>query len=250
MVRKMKQVNLVILFIALLFCAVLHIQAAGHSVTNVIGDYFFGDGTGVNCYLQLTSKNKFNFKWEGCLGTYDKNNGDFTVSNGILTLIPRRPNIQKGFQGTPTIFFVVSWDDRLYLIATNKIIDFCCNVNDQSEPRKARYGRYYLREKDWEKSVKGGPRVPSEWTKFLLASPVRGTITQVVGKQEAWIDAGSENGLIEGMVLTAQDHGKIMFSQVRVESVQKNNSRIKCEWADSELEVGQKVSSLFIDRKP
>lgn len=47
------------------------------------------------------------------------------------------------------------------------------------------------------------------------------------------------------MILTAQDRGELMFSQVRVEEVEKRRCRIKCEWKDSELVVGQIVSSRF-----
>ena len=247
----MKRLYSIILLISFFSSTFLSVRAANRGVASEIaGDYYFGHGTGVNCNLHLSAKCKFYFKWEGCLCTYDHNNGNFSVTNGILKLSPKRPNIEKGFQGTPTTFFIVPWDSRLYLIPTNKIIDFCCEINDGGEPRKARYGFYYVRENDWEKPVTGKPAVPAEWAKFLLSSPVRAKITELIGQQEAWIDAGSKQGLLEGMVLTAHNRENLMFSRVRIQSVEKNRCRIKCEWSDSKLEVGQMVSSLFFDQKP
>jgi hypothetical protein len=74
---------------------------------------------------------------------------------------------------------------------------------------------------------------------------VRGKITDLISKQEAWLDKGDADGLLEGMILTAQQHGKLMFSQVQIEAVERNRCRIKCRWKDSELAVGQAVSSRF-----
>jgi hypothetical protein len=80
-----------------------------------------------------------------------------------------------------------------------------------------------------------------------LDKPVRGKITELVGKQEAWLDKGSADGLLAGMILTAQQHGHLMFAQVQVEAVEKDGCRIKCCWKDSQLAVGQTVSSRFHD---
>src|SRR3989338_7636275 len=75
------------------------------------GKYYFGDGTGVNNYLELSPDGNFDFKWRGCLGMYDENNGAYKIEEGILILSPKRPNIQKGFQGTPTRFLPINWGD-------------------------------------------------------------------------------------------------------------------------------------------
>ena len=102
-----------------------------------------------------------------------------------------------------------------------------------------------MRGNDFNKPVTGTPAVPEPWTKFVLEQPVRGKITELIGKQEAWLDKGGADGLREGMTLTAQRHGKLMFAQVQVEAVEKGRCRIKCLWKGSELAVGQAVSSRF-----
>jgi hypothetical protein len=211
----------------------------------VAGEYYHGDGTGVNCTIKLSAAGKFDYEWRGCLGTYDKNEGGFTLKNGGITITPERPNIREGFRGTPTEFFSVVWGSRKYLVPTNDMVEFCSAVNDGTEPRDGNWSHYDLRRNDWGKAVTGRPAVPEPWTKYFLNKPVRGKIMELLGKQEAWLDLGAGHGILPGMILTARDHGKVMFSQVRVEAVEKARCRIKCQWNDSKLAVGQTVSSRF-----
>lgn len=217
------------------------------AVKDLAGDYYFGDGLGVNCSLTVTAKGNFTFQWNGCLGAYDKNEGTVNVEEGVLHIVPRKPNLREGFRGTPTEFYPVRWGARLYLIPTNEIVEFCSDVNQGSEPRRENQGRYYLRQNDAAKPVSGKPAVPEAWTKFFLEKPIRGKITELIGKQEAWLDKGSAEGLLAGMILTAQQHGELMFAQVQIEAVEKNRCRIKCRWRESALAVGQIVSSRFHD---
>jgi len=217
------------------------------SLKDVAGDYFYGDGMGVNCSLTLKSQGTFTFEWHGCLGTYDKNDGKVVIENGLIHLVPRNPNVREGFRGTATEFFPVRWGARIYLIPTNEIVEFCSDVNQGTEPRRAIHGEYYIRRNDEKKRASGRPDVPEPWKKYFLAKPVRGRITDVISKHEAWLNKGTADGLLPGMVLTAREHRKAMFSQVRIEAVEKIRCRIKCDWTDCELAVGQIVSSRFHD---
>src|ERR1043166_5972792 len=229
---------------SLLFLTIASFATAADSLAlkDIAGDYYFGDGLGVNCSLTVTAKGKFAFQWNGCLGTYDTNEGTASIKEGILHISPQKPNLRDGFRGTPTEFYPVRWGARLYLIPTNDIVEFCSDFNQGSEPRTGNRGQYYLRRSDADNAVSGKPGVPEQWNKFFLEQPVRGKITELVGKQEAWLDKGSADGLLEGMILTAQRRGDLMFAQVRVEAVEKGRCRIKCQWRDSKLAVGQTVS--------
>lgn len=215
------------------------------ALKDIVGDYYFGDGLGVNCSFTLSPQGRFTFQWQGCLGIYDKNAGSASLKDGILHLAPQKPNIREGFRGTPTEFYPVRWGTRMYLIPTNEIVEFCSDINQGSEPRQGNHGQYYIRGSDADKPVAGKPEVPEQWNKFFLNQPVHGRITELIGTQEAWLDKGAADGLLEGMILTAQQHGNPMFAQVRVEAVEKGRCRIKCQWKDSELAVGQTVSSRF-----
>jgi len=215
------------------------------ALKDIAGDYYFGDGLGVNCSFTLSAQGKFAFQWRGCLGTYDKNEGNASLKDGILHITPQKPNVREGFRGTPTEFYPVRWGTRMYLIPTNEIVEFCSDVNRGSEPRQGSHGQYYIRRSDADKPVVGKPAVPEQWSEFFLNQPVHGKITELIGTQEAWLNKGATDGLLEGMILTAKQHGKLMFAQVRVETVEKNRCRIKCQWKDSVLAVGQTVSSRF-----
>ena len=226
-------------------CGDFATAADSATLKDIVGDYYFGDGLGVNCSLSVTAKGQFTFQWDGCLGTYDKNEGIASVKEGILQITPQKPNLRDGFRGTPTKFYPVRWDGRMYLIPTNDIVEFCSDFSQGIEPRRGIHGSYYLRRGDADKPILGKPAVPEQWTKFLLDKPVRGMITELIGKQEAWLNKGSAEGLLVGMILTAQGQGNLMFAQVQVEAVEKDRCRIKCRWPDVELTVGQTVSSRF-----
>jgi len=215
------------------------------ALKDIAGEYRFGDGLGARFMLTLAAGGKFTFQWNGCLGTYDHNQGSASIQDGILHIAPEKPNLRDGFRVTPTEFYPVRWGARMYLISTNEIVQFCNEVNQGSEPRNGPLGHYYLRRNDMNKPVTGTPAVPEPWTKFVLEQPVRGRITELIGKQEAWLDKGGADGLWEGMILTAQRHGKLMFAQVQVDAVEKDRCLIKCLLKGSELAVGQTVSSRF-----
>lgn len=217
------------------------------SLNDLAGEYYFGDGTGVNCTLTLTGQATFAFIWRGCLGTYDENNGGVRLKEGVVHLAPEKPNVRKGIRGTPTKFVSVRWVSRIYLVPTEEMVEFCSAVNQGIEPRSQSWGEFYLRQNDWSRPVTGLPTVPEPWRRYFLAKPVSGKITELIGKQEAWFDRGSAQGLLKGMILTAKDSHKPGFAQVKIEEVEKNRCRVKCEYKGDRLKVGQTVSSRFYD---
>jgi hypothetical protein len=154
----------------LLLLTIVSFAIAADSVVlkDIAGDYYFGDGLGVNCSLTVTAKGKFTFQWNGCLGTYDENKGSASINMGVLHIAPQKPNRRDGFRGTPTEFYPVRWGARLYLVPTNDIIEFCSDFNQGSEPRRGNRGQHYLRRSDADKPVSGKPAVPEQWAKFFL----------------------------------------------------------------------------------
>jgi hypothetical protein len=57
------------------------IKSLGHHVW--AGEYYFGDGLGVNVSLILAPKFGYVFEWRGCLGLYDRNYGAVTSTKGL-----------------------------------------------------------------------------------------------------------------------------------------------------------------------
>jgi len=138
-----------------------------NSLKAIVGDYYYGDGLGVNCYLVVKPEGRFTFMWRGCLGVYGQNQGDAKIVNDHLILVPEQPNESRSFGSTPTDFIPVHWGERLYLVPKEAGKGFCYDVNQGREPRSNPHGNFYLRRGDWGKKVTGLPNVPNEWQSLL-----------------------------------------------------------------------------------
>ena len=61
----------------------------------------------------------------------------------------------------PDSLFPLRFGDRVYLVPTREVLEFCIQVEEKREPRRERRGRFYLRTGDEERPVPDGvkPRV-------------------------------------------------------------------------------------------
>mgnify|MGYP001573744111 CR=1 FL=1 len=110
----------------------------------VYGKYYRGDGLGVNHYLELVMNGRFVFRWYGCLGEYDKNKGAFKIEGDKLILLPELPNIQKGFQGTPTQFIIRQAGEDIFLLEKRDLREFEKGLTENVNLHKRYYhGLYY-----------------------------------------------------------------------------------------------------------
>ena len=212
-------------------------------VAGVTGEYYFGDGLGVNCALTIKDEGRFSFGWHGCLGLYDQNTGEARVVAGHLILTPERPNVRKGFQGTATDFIPIRWGERLYLIPEADRWEFCNAVNQGSEPRDRPHGQSYLRSGDWRKKVSGLPIVPEAWHSLLLKAPIDGRVIEVLGDGRARVDLGTESGVWKEMELWADTDG---FGLVRVVDVGAKDAVISTKYpgvTPIRFKTGQRVRS-------
>jgi hypothetical protein len=179
------------------------------------GEYYAGDGLGMNTPFVIAPKSGYVFEWHGCVGLYDRNYGTATLTNGRIHLSFTFENQQQGFQGIAREFIPVSWGSRRYLIPADDIVGFCNNFNEGREPRDIIHGSYLLRRGDEQKKVTGFPKVPKEYEPYLLAKPIEATITEVrpyttrpsiidfkFKDTTVIIDAGTKQGLRVGMELT------------------------------------------------
>ena len=215
------------------------------------GDYFSGDGLGINCSLKLTTVGRFEFTWRGCLGEYDKNQGTAVFTDNVLVIEPEKPDVREGFQGTPTTFRVIRWGDRRYLVATEELLDFCNSINQGEEPRSRRHGNFYLQDGDWHVPISGRPALPEEWLAFLLKKPVRGRVSELVGDKQVKITLGYNDGIREGMILTVRGTDEDFFScQLRVIDVDETESQAEYEYYgidETPAQIGHLVSSRLFD---
>lgn len=174
------------------------------------GEYYYGDGLGVNVSLALAPENGFVFTWHGCLGLYDLNYGKVIFENGAIKLAFTYPNKQEGGEGISPELLPVHWGKRHYLIPVDRILDFTNDINAGTEPDSLFGGRsqsFLLKRGDEKKRVAGQPTLPSEFLSYILPAPITARISSVTHtevkdscrKTNITIDVGSSTGLKKGM---------------------------------------------------
>jgi hypothetical protein len=175
------------------------------------GEYYFGDGLGVNVTLALAPENGFVFRWHGCLGTYDLNYGDVTFTQGTVKLGFKYPNRRRGFEGIAPEFLPVQWGPRHYLIPVEDMIRFTNAINAGTEPNPVGRRSFYflLRRGDEKKTVEGVPTIPPEYLSYILREPLRAAISSITESRieksrritRITVNVGSADGLKKGMEL-------------------------------------------------
>jgi hypothetical protein len=113
----------------------------------IAGEYYLGEGLGVNRTLVITPDGTFSHRLSDCMGTYARVAGRASLRGGELVL-----------ELTPeTRFIPVRWGGRLYLISPDRLAGFTNAINQGYEPRSYAHGSVYLRKGDWDKPVTGRP---------------------------------------------------------------------------------------------
>jgi len=225
------------------------------------GEYYAGDGLGVNTSLSIAPKSGFVFEWHGCLGLYDRNYGAVVSTNDRLRLSFTFENQQKGFQGIAPELIPVQWGERRYLVPADDVVGFCNRVNDGSEPRDGAHGFFLLRKGDEKKQVAGSPKVPKEFEPYLLSEPIVAEIVSVRAYKTRpsvveWkfkdtpviLNAGSKKGLRPGMELLVTKPSNVVES-VRITKVTENQSEAVMIQA-GEDEPGPKAGWRVSTRAP
>jgi hypothetical protein len=201
------------------------------------GEYYYGDGLGVNVSLTLAPQSGFIFQWRGCLGLYDQNYGQIAEKDGRIRLRCSFENRRQGCQGIAEEFLAVPWGDRRYLIPPDRIIAFCNAVNSGTEPRQGLRGFFLLRRDGAQKKVTGFPEVPAKFEKYLLRSPIVGRIASVGRERvekpgtDGWkrriipvtLDRGEADGVLPGMEFHLPRVG-IVLSSVQITRVDQRTS--------------------------
>jgi len=196
------------------------------------GDYYYGDGLGVNVSLSLAPESGFVFEWHGCLGLYDRNLGPVEFADGLVKLRPQFPNSRRGFQGIATELLPIHWGNRHYLVPPNDLIDFCNAVNAQSVE-----GRFLLKEGHEQLKVSGMPDVPSHYQRFLLEKPITASVTEAGESltrptvthgqtSRVTLDVGKTSGILPGMEFYVIDPDDSMGSAI-IDEVQQDSSTAK-----------------------
>lgn len=234
-------------------------ELRGLSQQKWAGEYYEGDGLGINITLIMAAEAGFMFEWHGCLGLYDRNYGSILETNGEVHLSFAYENVRKGFRGIAPAFVPVRWGSRHYLIPTDDITGFCNEINQGSEPRKISYGSYLLQLGDERLPVKGLPEIPAAYRGYLLSKPVEATIVSV-GKftlrpsvadwkfkdTPVTLDAGTNQGLLPGMELRVVNLTNGWRTARIIEAqADKSNALMVDDEEDEDPKVGWRLSTRW-----
>lgn len=246
------------------------------------GEYFKGDGVGMNIPLSIAPMAGYVYEWYGCEGLYVRDYGTVEWKDGEIRPTHTYKNtVSDGFYGIADALIPVAWGDRKYLISPDEIVDFCNDVNAGREPRTSEYGRRhgmhamgFLRLGDGEKQAVGLPMVPQDYRPYLLEEPITASII-AIGKPvknsgryvEKWttavtIDVGKKQGMLPGMQLylidpkrDANSLGIYDIDSLRISRVEKDKAEAVLEQIDNQnrspyLKVGWKVSTRPLQPTP
>ena len=220
------------------------------------GDYYYGDGLGVNVEISLAPKSGFAFTWKGCSGLYDMNYGDVEESGGKIRLVFKLPNERKGFQGVAPEFLPIVWGARHYLISADEVVKFACAINAGSEPRKGEWGEFLLRRDDVSKSATGHPHLPPEYSGYLLEHPIDAEISSIKGSyprdsgrfSTVLLNVGASQGVKKGMEFYLYAPSDL-FASATVTLVNTTSSEAEifqcCSDEDKPPAVGWKLSTYI-----
>jgi hypothetical protein len=231
------------LWLIALATAVLSSEPRVGSPVMLAGDYFSGDGLGINWALSLRPDGTYSFTWDGCLGRYAERQGRFRV-DGFLVVLERAESwpASPDEMELPSSLVAVRWGERLYLVPEAEGARFVADVTRGWEPRHGTHGRFLLRQSDWEKPARGVPDLPEGWRKLLLPAPVEARVTRVLARHRAEIGAGSNQKLHPGVLLSLVSK-KYGSTEVRVVSVGPASSIVENDYGDPPFVSGGRVTS-------
>ncbi|MGZ8899716.1 MAG: hypothetical protein ACXW3Z_06440 [Limisphaerales bacterium] len=167
------------------------------------------------------------------------NSRDFGIaalSGKTIALTPEDPRDKE----EPLV--PVKWGDRQYLIRVDEMTNFCSAINMGAEPRDSEMGDFLMRRDDWKLPVTGQPELPPEYGKYFLTKAAKGKITEVIDNQSAWINLGTDHGLMAGMKLIGSGGFYV------VEQAYGRQARVKLLHSQRKPAVGHVVSTAYTDK--
>lgn len=135
------------------------------------GEYYLGDGTGVNISFGLSRTSGAAYVWRGCLGTYGAGTGAVRESGDLLEISFDR-QFGMMWKGSERLY-PVQWGERHYLIPPEEMKDFCSDIDGGQEPRAASWGLHLLRRGDELLPATGKPRLPPQFQTMISADSRR-----------------------------------------------------------------------------
>jgi hypothetical protein len=172
------------------------------------GEYYVGDGTGMNVHVQIAPKSGIVYTWHGCMGLYDSGRGSVQSTfdedgdgrtDGVIVKWDEAPSSTYGFNSQKWYF--VRWPGpngtagRRYFVPEDQMMHLVDNYDEggfardglYSAPRKFdRAGGERPRWGGGGAAVEGAPQLTEKWAKLLITVPFDAHVVRAV-------PAGSHN---------------------------------------------------------
>ena len=227
------------------------------------GHYSIGDGFMSRVQIVLAPKSGFIYTAESLDqiglngGLIDQNYGDVNWENGRIKLSPVLENSTE--VSLPIEFIPITWDEQLYLVPANGIIDFCNAVNSGLVFSFVRNGDLGT------KPPTRMPDVPEEFKPYLLEEPIDGQIiateeTKTIRKHSSlvWetvvtINKGIRDNVLPDMKFHVTNP-KAISGEIKVTMVMETESKgiMSQGEAPETSQIGWSVSTrhAFLHQKP
>jgi len=184
----------------------------------VAGEYYLGDGLGMNVNLSILPDARYSLISSGCTGVHYRELGFVQESKGQYVLSPSGPS-EPSIKRT---LVLIGWGQRHYLIPPDEMQELRDAIIEGREPREDAHGRFFIRLPI--APADGLPDSPPAWADALREGLLLGRVTGVsavgiakVGR--ATVSLGAKEGLREGDVLTVQRHVPSYVRRLLVVSV-------------------------------
>jgi hypothetical protein len=210
------------------------------------GEYYLGNGRGMNLRLSILPDGRYSFVSSGCTGLHHRESGYVQEAKGQYLLSPSGP-IEPGVERS---LVPIGWGQRRYLIPPADMQRFRDAIVEGQEPRDDVRGRFYVRLPVLP--ADGLPNSPRGLANDLCENLLLGRVLEVsaVGLAKigrARVDLGAAQGIRDGDVLTVQRGGSAWHRRLRVVFVEKGSCLAdECFPGASEhaLEPGQAVVAV------
>ena len=178
------------------------------------GRYYFGDGFGLNCTLELDAQHHFSYQRAGCLGVDDENKGTWLVQGDVVECNREKPNKRGSFLGMGTRFIPVHWGERYYLVDENEMPGFCAGAINKDKLTKEMLrgvnGSDYVK---WNGKdappVYGEPVLPERFQTFYENGPIETSVVRTMPNGNVVLDKGDADRLRAGLHLTINALGYV-----------------------------------------
>jgi hypothetical protein len=188
--------------------------------------------------LSILADGRYSFFSHACTGVGARESGHVRRAGAFYVLIPAKLGESK----LERVFEPVRWQERCYLIAPERMHEFCDAIIEGDEPRNAGTGMYYLGSPCLQ--VSGVPELPQQWADYLSQQLVLGKIAGIIDGDRVRVDVGKTSGIQRDTVLVVQGRDRYGPQRLLVESVEDEYCIVRLpKYRSSEipLELGLSV---------